>query len=192
MLTMPANQKVLDLVKQKCSQAAAPMAHVATAGAEAVHTFTFEIGSLQDFSSKDIRADTEHSAVFKQLAAIKGPVVYFFEIISSISPAEVLSAAESYKGGSRIMPAFRSNPDNTSQVLYVGKVKSNFQARVVQHLGFSRTAATQGLQMYHWTRGLDLKVELTVLEFKVDMADLLPLIEKAIATQLKPLLGKHQ
>ena len=90
------------------------------------------------------------------------------------------------------MPAFRSKPDNTSQVLYVGKVKSNLQARVVQHLGFSRTAATQGLQLYHWTRGLDLKVELTVLEFKADMADLLPLLEKAVASQIKPLLGKHQ
>jgi hypothetical protein len=77
-------------------------------------------------------------------------------------------------------------------VLYVGKVKKVLWGRVIQHLGFSKTAGTQGLQLYHWARGLSLELKLTVLEFEANMADLLPLVEKAVAKQLKPLLGKHQ
>lgn len=187
-------QTVLDLVKETCATAAEPLVHVGKEGAEAVHILFFNLGSLQDFSGKDIRADAEHKSVFKQLAAIKRPVVYIFEIASVISPADVLAAAKSYSTGSRKMPAFpfRTNVDDASQVLYVGMVKSNFPARVVQHLGFSKTAATQALQLYHWTRGLDLQVKLTVFEFKAEMANSLPLIEKAIASKLKPLLGKHR
>ena len=48
------------------------------------------------------------------------------------------------------------------------------------------------MQLCHYARGLNLKLALTVLEFETDMADLLPLLEKAVASQLKPLLGKHQ
>ena len=48
------------------------------------------------------------------------------------------------------------------------------------------------MQLCHYACGLDLKLELTVFEFEADMADLLPLLEKAVASQLKPLLGKHQ
>lgn len=129
--------------------------------------------------------------VFKQLAAIKRPVVYIFEIISGTSPREVLAAAKAYDG-SRAVPARRSSIDDTSPVLYVGKVKKALWGRIIQHLGFSRTAATQGLQLYHWTRGMKLELQLTVFEFKDDMGNLLPLLEKAIASELKPLLGKHQ
>ena len=92
----------------------------------------------------------------------------------------------------RAVPARQNSFDDTSPVLYVGKVKKAFGGRVIQHLGFSATAATQGLQLYHWTRGMALKLQLTAFEFEDDMADLLPLVERAVARELRPLLGKHQ
>ena len=188
----PQSQKILDAIKCKCAQAAEPLAHVAKAGAEDVHTFVFDIGNLPDFPTKLIRTHPKHKDVFDRIATIKRPVVYVFEIISAANPSVVRAAAESYQGGARTMPAFRSNIEAASQCLYVGKVKSNFQARIIQHLGFGSTARTQALQLCHWARGLDLQLRLTAFEFRADMADLLPLLEKSVASQLEPSIGKHQ
>ncbi len=188
----PQSQEILDAVKDKCAQAAEPLAHIAKAGAEDVTTFVFDIDGLPEFPAKLIRAHPKHKAAFDKIATIKRPVVYVFEIISSANPNEVRAIAQTYQGGARKMPAFRSITDATSQCLYVGKVKSNFQARVVQHLGFGSTAETQALQLCHWARGLGLQLRLTAFEFRNDVAELLPLLEKAVASQLEPLIGKHQ
>jgi hypothetical protein len=48
------------------------------------------------------------------------------------------------------------------------------------------------LLAYGGHAGLALELKLTAFEFEADMADLLPLVERALARQLKPLLGKHQ
>ena len=172
-----------------------PLAHVAEFGVKEVRTFIFDIDRLPEFPSEGIRNHAAHQTVFNQIAAIKGPVVYVFEINSAHSSETVRAAARSYDGP-RTIPAFRneSKIDYTSRVLYVGKVKvkSGFLARVIQHLGFWSAEKTQGMQLCHYARGLNLKLALTVLEFETDMADLLPLLEKAVASQLKPLLGKHQ
>lgn len=185
---------MLDAIRKRCAQVAIPLGHVVKAGAEAVHCFNFDIGSLKNFTGRHIRLDSAYTVVFEQLAAVKRPVVYVFEITSPTNPAEVLRAAQSRSlaGSLRAISAFRNKIDANSSILYVGKVKSNFQARVIRHLGFWKTAATQGLQMYHWTRELDLQVNLTAFEFKSEMADLLPLLQKTVASELNPLLGKHQ
>ena len=191
----PQNEEVLEKIKETCESATKPLAHVAKFGAKEVRTFIFDIDRLPEFPSEGIRTHAAHQTVFDQIAAIKGPVVYVFEIISAHSSETVRAAARSYDGP-RAMPAFRkeSKTDYTSRVLYVGKVKmkAGFLARVIQHLGFWGTEKTQGMQLCHYACGLDLKLELTVFEFEADMADLLPLLEKAVASQLKPLLGKHQ
>lgn len=79
----------------------------------------------------------------------------------------------------------------TSNYLYVGKVKKNFYSRIVQHLGYFKTAATQGLQLCHWGNNLSLKLKLHVIEFNRDMEDMMPAIEQHFAQVLKPLVGKH-
>ena len=193
----PQSQEILKTVMTKCGQVAKPLAHVAEFGAKAVHPFSFDMDLLPEFPGEGLRAHAAHNTVFDQIAAIKGPVVYVFEIISEHSSETVRAAAQSYKGKKlRTMPAFQkeSKVDYTSRVLYVGKVKikAGFLARVFQHLGFWGAEKTQGMQLCHYTRGLNLKLELTVFEFEADMADLLPLLEQAVASQLKPLLGKHQ
>ena len=193
----PQNEEVLEKIKETCESASKPLAHVAKFGAKEVRTFIFDIDRLPEFPSEGIRTHAAHQTVFDQIAAIKGPVVYVFEIISAHSSESVRAAAQAYRDkGLRAMPAFRkeSKVDYTSRVLYVGKVKmkAGFLARVFQHLGFWGAKKTQGMQLCHYACGLDLKLELTVFEFEADMADLLPLLEKAVASQLKPLLGKHQ
>ena len=183
-------QNTLDTIRRECGLAAVPLLRVADVGAKAVHHFRFDIGGMRDFLNEDIRKSVEHRADFERLAAVKGPVVYVFEICPPTSPSAVLAAAKAYIG-SRAVPARRTSIDDTSPVLYVGKVKKALWGRIIQHLGFSHTAATQGLQLHHWTRGMVLELTLTVFEFEPEMADLLPLVERAVARQLRPLLGKH-
>jgi hypothetical protein len=184
-------EQSIDAIRQECEQAARPLKRVAENGVKAVHHFRFDIGGMREYLSEDIWKSTEHRGEFERLAAVRGPVVYVFEICPPSSPGAVLAAARAY-AGTRAVPARRSSIDDTSPVQYVGKVKKAFRGRVIQHLGFSRTAATQGLQLYHWTRGMKLELQLTAFEFEDDMADLLPLVERALARQLSPLLGKHQ
>ena len=181
----------LDAIRHECEQAAMPLLRVAKTGVKAVHHFHFNIGGMREYLSEDIRKSEEYRSEFERLAAVRGPVVYVFEICPPSSPSAVLAAARAY-AGPRAVPAHRSNIDDASPVLYVGKVKKALWGRVIQHLGFSRTAATQGLQLYHWTRGMELELQLTAFEFEDDMGDLLPLVERALAKQLSPLLGKHQ
>ncbi|WP_324676864.1 hypothetical protein [Hymenobacter sp. GOD-10R] len=184
-------QKAIKQIKITCEQAAAPLLHVAQKGAQLTHFFDFDISSLRDYSSEDIRYSKEYQEVFSKLLAIWGPVVYVFEIDSDVDPAQVLAAAKSYSG-ERALPAFRKGTNEVSRVLYVGKVKRNFWGRVIQHLGFYKVPATQGLQLFHWGRELNLKLKLTVFEFEPDMVELLPLLENAVAQVLEPLVGKHK
>jgi hypothetical protein len=181
------------LIRQGCRAAAGPLQRVAEVGVKAVHRFRFDIGGMRDFSEK-IRKSVEHRADFQQLAAVRGPAVYVFEICPPGNSVNVLAAAKLYADTkTRAVPARRSNIDDTSSVLYVGKVSSvPLSMRVIQHLGFSRSAATQGLQLYHWARELSLILDMTVFEFEDDMAAPLPLVERAVARQLRPLLGKHE
>jgi hypothetical protein len=183
-------EQSIDIISQECRSAAGPLLRVAETGVKAVHRFHFNIGGMREYLSEDIRKSAEYRGDFERLAAVRGPVVYMFEICPPSSPGAVLAAAQAY-AGLRAVPARRRSIDETSRVLYVGKVKKEFWGRVIQHLGFSRTAATQGLQLYHWTRGMALELQLTAYEFEDDMADLLPLVERALAKQLSPLLGKH-
>ena len=193
----PKSQEILTTLMEKCGQVAKPLAHVAKFGAKQVHIFIIDVDLLPEFLGESLRVHAAHSTVFNELADIKRPVVYVFEIVSAHSSKSVRDAAKSYKDKVlRAMPAFReeSKVDYSSRVLYVGKVstKSGFLARVYQHLGFWGAKKTQGMQLYHYARGLELKLELTVFEFEDDMADLLPILENTIAVHLRPLLGKHQ
>lgn len=178
-------------IKEVCLRAAEPLHHVANSGAENVHEFLFDLAVMRDFSSEDIRQSIEYKDDFLRLAAIKGPVVYVFEVVSNTASDLLLQAARN-DSGNRAMPAFKNSVNQTSRILYVGKVKRNFWGRVIQHLGFYKVTATQGLQLFHWAAPLQLRVKLTAFEFRSDMAELLPLIENALAHTLQPLIGKHK
>ena len=76
-------------------------------------------------------------------------------------------------------------------IIYMSERSKRISSRIVQHLGYFKTAATQGLQLCHWGNNLSLKLKLHVIEFNRDMEDMMPAIEQHFAQVLKPLVGKH-
>lgn len=153
----------------------------------------FNCSELEDYLHSDITKSEKYHELFKDLIEIKGPVVYWFEIISDIDRSELVSALSKYEGtdGHRVVPKIRKSFCVTSDCLYVGKVKGKFYGRVIQHLGYFTTPATQGLQLFHWAKDLSLKVKLHVIEFEKNMEDMMPAVEQYFANALSPLVGKH-
>ena len=113
----PQSQEILKIVKETCESAVKPLPHVAEFGAKEVRTFIFDIDRLPGFPSEGIRTHAAHQTVFNQIAAIKGPVVYVFEIILANISETVRAAARSYDGPQTI-PAFR----NESKIDYTFRV----------------------------------------------------------------------
>lgn len=87
---------------------------------------------------------------------------------------------------------FTYRPFADTTTLYVGKVKSKFWWRLITHFGFYKVHRTQGLQLFYWAKELGLKIDVTVYEFNDEMANYMPIIENAVARDLKPLIGKHE
>ena len=128
---------------------------------------------------------------------IKAPCLYWYRIISDNTSIEIINSFKlysDYETRERSVPALNSDNsiDHKSRVLYVGKVKGGIYGRVIQHLGCFSSARTQGLQLYYWAKKIGLKLELNVFEFDTKMADILPIVEFAVAKELHPLIGKHK
>lgn len=159
------------------------------------YSFEFDCSELEDFSQLKINV-LEHPKTkpfYAQLKEIKGPVLYWFEIVSGHNPIEIVSALSRYEGINehRTIPKIRKKFCVTSDCLYVGKVKRSFYNRLMQHLGYFTTPTTQGLQLYYWAKELHLKVRLHAIEFEREMEDMMPAVEQYFANTLKPLVGKH-
>ena len=141
------------------------------------YSYDFDCSELDNqYLTVDITKSEAYKKKFDSLKEIKGPAVYWFEITSNTNQSDLVNALEDY-----------SRKDNHRAV----PVKKNFYSRIVQHLGYFKTAATQGLQLCHWGNNLSLKLKLHVIEFNRDMEDMMPAIEQHFAQVLKPLVGKH-
>lgn len=161
----------------------------------------------------DIRKFGEFLKTFNSLNIKTNDCLYWFSV-SQIADSqrlknEIEKCRESLKQqqDKRVVPVRNDNID--SNVLYVGvrqggcrkytlinrkrvpDVLSNIAGRIIQHLGYYKKGSTQGLQLVHWTKGLDIQVTLNVIEFKDLPKDYLYIIEKLYALKLKPVLGKH-
>ena len=158
------------------------------------YSYDFDCSELDNqYLTVDITKSEAYKKKFDSLKEIKGPAVYWFEITSNTNQSDLVNALEDYsrKDNHRAVPVIKKTYCATSNYLYVGKVKKNFYSRIVQHLGYFKTAATQGLQLCHWGNNLSLKLKLHVIEFNRDMEDMMPAIEQHFAQVLKPLVGKH-
>lgn len=124
---------------------------------------------------------------------IKGPVLYWYEIISNHSNYEIINSLQVYERqqSHRTIPVFFKGYNRDTRILYVGKCKETFWGRVIQHLGYFKILTAQGLQLFHWAKELHLEVKLHALEFTEDMADIMSIVESYFAKRLHPLLGKH-
>lgn len=163
-----------------------------------IKTFQIDCSKLKEFLNEDIRDSNDFREIFKKLHVIKGPCVYWYQVMApDITAKEIFSSFILYKNNSdrnRAVPAINteSSIDFNSRYLYVGKAKRDFYGRVMQHLGCHKYARNQGLQLYYWAKELNLQLELFVIEFDPSMEDLLPVIELAVAKELKPIIGKHK
>ena len=157
------------------------------------YSCVFKCAELEDYLNHDIRDSVKYCGVFKELMEIKGPVLYWYEIISDHSNDEIMSSLLAYKQqkNHRIIPVLYKGYNRKTTILYVGKCKKKFWGRVIQHLGYFNTPTTQGLQLYHWAKEIHLEVRLHTLEFAEDMADIMPIMEFDFAKRLHPLVGKH-
>jgi len=158
--------------------------------------FEFEIDceSLKDYNNVDIRNSLEFKSIFKKLKDLDGPVLYWFEILSDIDNEILRDRLKIYSNtnNSKVTPAMKKNFDNNSKCLYVGKVKKSVWGRMIQHLGFYKVQRTQGLQLFYWTKGLNLKLKVHLYEFEQDMADMISIFEIELAKLNRPIVGKHK
>lgn len=158
-------------------------------------TYCLNCEHLDDYNSIDIRTSEKFKCIFDEIITCGGPTVYWFEITSGNKGREIIGALHRYKKdiGAKATPALKAGAENNeSQTLYVGKVKNDFGGRLIQHLGFYKVAATQGLQLFHWAKGLSLELKIHTLVFPLAMKDILPIVEYAMAQKLNPLIGKHK
>jgi len=151
-----------------------------------IKTFEIDCSQLKEFLKEDIRYSEEYKELFEKLMPIKAPCLYWYRIISSNSSDEIINSFKEYKNHierDRNVPALSSEKgiDMESRILYVGKFKNGIYGRVIQHLGCFSSPQTQGLQLYYWAKKIGLKLELNVLEFDSEMADILPIVEFAVA-----------
>lgn len=155
-------------------------------------TYDFDFSFFNEFTLETIESCNEHLAYEEVLRKIKGPSVYWFEIVSEIESKRIRRLIIDYKKlGIKSVPSIKKNFDSDSKILYVGKVKRYFWSRIIQHLGYYKVKKTQGLQLYHWAKELDLKLRLHVYEFDEEMSNLVGTIEYKLARELKPIIGHH-
>jgi hypothetical protein len=182
-------------IKEICSKAAKPLLEVSIIGVKSYNIFKIDCKDLEDYeSSYRVWEAEKFKDIFSQLKIITGPVVYWFEIVSDLNNEKIILELKKYisLGDCKSVPALKKNIIFNTKALYVGKVKARFQGRLIQHLGYYKVKATQGLQLCYWTKNLSLQFNIHVYEFENDMADLMPIVENALAKELKPLIGKHK
>ncbi|MEQ3656510.1 MAG: hypothetical protein ABNH00_11655 [Dokdonia sp.] len=158
------------------------------------HITTFSCVDLDELHLiEDIRNSKQFGQLFNKLNSMKGPVLYWFKTDSESLTSEIYNSIKQYKDtkGTRVVPALRKDCPQPSEYVYVGKVKRYFWGRIVQHLGYANDPRTQGLQLFHWSKPIDLKVHLYAIEFQKDMADLVGVLESLMAREFKPIVGSH-
>lgn len=85
--------------------------------------YDFKCSELLDWNEIDIRQSKNHKDFFENLTNFTGPVLYFFEIISTHDSGETRECMRSYKisEGAKSVPALKKGYNKESRILYVGK-----------------------------------------------------------------------
>jgi len=184
------NLNAIQSIKEICFNAAQPLLNVYNQDVKSSYIFEINMSDVDNYNNDDIRKSPKYKNLFQNLIAIKGPVLYWFEVISEHSSYEILKAFECYKNNPecKAIPALKSKPEHGTNILYVGKVKKQFWGRFITHLGFFKTNMTQGIQLFYWAKSLGLQLRVHVFEFDNNMADLMTIVEFGMAQKLKPLL----
>lgn len=184
-----------DLIPALCEESRkAASAFEAFANTDRGTPYTKEIdcNQLEDWQNLDIRESEQYGAFFAKIAQFDGPSLYWFEIVSDTPRAEILDALRSYGSkGERPIPSIKKLPPLDTDVLYVGKVVKGSWGRLIAHLGYFNRKNVHGLQLYHWTRELNLQLRFHVYEAAPEMYDYMEILERRAAKELRPLVGRH-
>jgi hypothetical protein len=75
-----------------------------------------------------------------------------------------------------------------TKCLYVGRSQKTIIHRLIVHFGYKNTSEN-GLQLLHWGKSLNLKLRIHIYCFSEELGFLLPLYERQLNKELKPLIG---
>jgi len=179
-------------IKEFSSSAIGPLSRVSKTGAKQFYQFEINCFEMKDYNFINVLKEGDFIHIFEEVVKISGPCLYYFEIESDHTADDIVSRIQNYKltPGAKSVPAIKKKFPQT-KVLYVGKVKKGLWGRLVQHLGYYKVSRTQGLQLFYWTQGTNVKLKMNVLEFEDEMADYMTVLETKLAKELNPILGKH-
>jgi len=180
-------------IKEISRNAVIPLQNVSKNGVKRIKEFNINCCDLEDYNHIDITNSDKYEKMFTELKELVGPCLYYFEITSENLTSEIIDKIKQYSTSenSKSIPAIKSKIIE-SKILYVGKVKRHFWGRLIQHLGYYKVNRTQGLQLFYWTKELNLNLKLTVFEFEPEMINLMEVLENDLAKHLNPILGKHK
>lgn len=115
------------------------------------------------------------------------PCVYFIEIVEG-NTKEIRTAYEKLKLNNKAALRKEDKKSFDTQCLYVGKSQKTILHRLKVHFGYKNTTEN-GLQLLHWAKPLDLKLRIHIYCFPDALNFLLPMYERALNKELKPLIG---
>lgn len=143
---------------------------------------------------------------FQGLDNIKHNSLYYFELKDIKTAHKLKGKLDNYRKSIdkssdeyRVVPTTNRYDNGQSKVFYLGVRQgapnksglTHIAGRINQHLGYYKNGSTQGLQLYHYAKGLDFEITLKVYEFQNLNSDYLNVIEKKMAKKLNPLCGRH-
>ena len=121
----------------------------------------------------------------------KKSCLYFFEFPKGQGEAILKMYREYIEGNNdRSKSALKKMPCLDSNILYVGKVKSNIGARLSTHFGYANPK-TGGLQLRHWVNN-ELIFTIHIIAFDENIDDFINPLELELTKKLKPLIGKSK
>lgn len=166
----------------------------------------FHLSELPDNNNWDNHPNID--PVFKKhldvLNEYKGDCLYWFNCDTTEDALQLDNALVNYRNGKN-KKGYRAVPTSNkykhkNKTIYVGVRRgstakkptvSNILGRINQHLGYYRQPKTQGLQLLHWAKDLDINISLHVVHFENKLGSLLYVIEKEVSKQLIPHCGRH-
>lgn len=167
---------------------------------------TKDLSNHNNYNEKDcINQKPDFWNSFKVLDSVKkNNCLYWFELENEKKADELNSLLNSYRlkwkqEGVKKVPT--TNRNTKSKIIYVGIRQggyrkrddlTNITGRIMQHLGYYKEGATQGLQLYEYARSKDFNITLKVVQFEgLEYSAFLNIIEKLVAEKLRPLCGRH-
>jgi hypothetical protein len=115
------------------------------------------------------------------------PCIYFIEIVEG-NKNQMRKAYEqlNFKNKAALRKGNAKIFDTTC--LYVGKSQKGILHRLKVHFGYKDTTE-KGLQLLHWAKPLNLKLKIHIYCFPEELGFLLPMYERKLNKELKPLIG---